>query len=542
MNCVEKINILITMSIIMILSFLPACTRDLTVVSESPSIQPETEQPESIYKSTGSLSSITSSSNNTSTIEEAVYPWLTSEHKRRFWLPDGKYFVEVSKKGVNFYNTDNELEKQKHFSLPEKLFLSPESGNNYDILPTNSGFYYVQSFLHQSDEEERILWKKGDEYILTSLVYMDWSGNILIQRPDVEVRTDEQGEKKFYLDNVEVQPAPFEIICTLLDEDLLLLKLSHISHTQIKDYFIHYIPSQNKFIDLGWHDVNDWSIKTPRGIVWKDSPNLYLTTGETTIQLFKGIDVQHFFVSDEIIVVSQKEFFTGEGYLTPLYYASWKDLELKEIGGTYSDVVQSYYLMREANMPPNYQLMMEGPYIVYDHYQDGLIVYDTRTDETWKIREDWASLEDFRIKNGEWEVILYGKGSKPDSYSEPMGNPEMGYFVVTKDKTTYYPKDYEGHKYEINPQRTRYIYLSEDYSIFSIRPCVPVPEGDESFHEKRIPPNWNKPDSKFSNCLHPRPWGCFGKQYTIGSRADNAGKKTIFTKQLNEADSIFSKQ
>ena len=81
-------------------------------------------------------------------------------------------------------------------------------------------------------------------------------------------------------------------------------------------------------------------------------------------------------------MIPQKEYYTEEGYLTPLYYASREDLELKEIGGTYDYLKDSYYLMREANMPPSYQLMIEGPYILYTHYQDGLIVYDTRTDES----------------------------------------------------------------------------------------------------------------------------------------------------------------
>lgn len=481
----KKIVILIGFSLILI--FLPACTHDLEAVSESQSIQSEAEQPEIISEPTSNSSSVASSSDNTDVTEEVVYPWRTSdEHRIFFWIPNGKYFVVLHKEGLDFYNTDNELERQETFLLPEEWFVPVNgSANDFSILPTNSGFYSVRHSLCQREEEKRILWRKGDEYILTNLVYRDWSGNILIQRPDIEVRTDEQSEKKFYLDNIEVEPVSFLIDATPLDEDLILLKLSHISNTNIKHYFIHYIPSQNKFIDLGWHDADDWSIKTPRGIVWKDSPNLYLTTGETTIQLFQGIEVQKFFVSDEIIVIPQKEYYTEEGYLTPLYYASREDLELKEIGGTYDYLKDSYYLMREANMPPSYQLMIEGPYILYTHYQDGLIVYDTRTDESFKIKENWASIEDIRIKNGEWEAILYGRRNGPDSDAKPTANPEKGYFVVTKDKTEYYPKDtefrpdYKGHKLNINPQRTHYTYVSGDCSTFCIKPCIPIPGEDE---------------------------------------------------------------
>lgn len=462
------------------MNLLTACTRDLETVPESQSIQSEVEQPEIKSEPTSNSSSVTLSSDNTNITEEAVYPWRTSEHRRRFWLPNGKYFVVLYKEGLDFYNTDNELDRQETFLLPEEWFVPVNgSANDFSILPTNSGFYSVRHSLCQQEEEKRILWKKGDEYVLTNLVYRDWSGNILIQRPDIEVQTDEQGEKRFYLDNVEAEPVPFTVLLSLLDKDLLQLQLSHISNTNIKRYYIHYIPSQNKFIDLGWHDADDWSIKTPRGIVWKDSPNLYLTAGETTIQLFQGLEVLDFFVSDQIIVISQKGYYTEGGYLTPLYYASWEDMELKELGGTYSNLRSSYYLMREANLPPDYQLMIEGPYIVYKHYQDGLIVYDTRTDESFKIKESWAGIEDIRIKNGEWEVILYGRINGPNSDAKPTANPEKGYFVVTKDKTEYYPKDYESCKYEINPQRTHYIYLSEDYSTFCIKPCIPIPEEDE---------------------------------------------------------------
>ena len=463
----------------LILSFLTACTRGLEAISGSQNIQSEAEQSEIMSEPTSRSSSIASSPDHTDVTEETVHPWITSKHRRSFWTPNGKYFVVLHKEGLDFYNTDNELERQETFPLPVN-----GNFNDFCFYPTDLGFYSVRDLFSQYEEEKRILWKKGDEYVLTNLSYRDWAGNILIQRPDIEVRTDGQGEKKFYLDNIQAEPVPFKVNCTLLDEDLLLLRLSHISNAQVKEYFIHYIPSQNKFIDLGWHDVNDWSIKTPRGIVWKDFPNLYLTAGETTIQLFQGIEIQQFFVSDEIIVIAQKEYQTKGGYLIPLYYASWKDLELKEIGGTYIDPLslgQSYHLMREAYNQPDYQLMIEGPYIVYRHYQDGLIVYDTRTDKSFKIKENWADIENIRIKNGEWEVILYGSknNTEQDSYSNPAATPKQGYFVVTKDKTDYYPKAYERHKFKINPQRTHYIYVPSDHSTFCIKPCIPIPGEDE---------------------------------------------------------------
>ena len=469
----KKIIVLIGLNLI--LSFLTACTRGLEAISGSQNIQSEAEQSEIMSEPTSRSSSIASSPDHTDVTEETVHPWRTSDEDRIFfWIPKGKYFVSLRKNGFDFYNTDNELEGQETLPLPVN-----GNFNDFCFYPTNLGFYSVICPMYQEEEEKRILWKKGNEYVLTNLVYMDWSGNTLIQRPDIEVRTDEQGEKKFYLDDIEAEPVPFTVLLTLLDEDLLLLQLSHISNTNIKRYYIHYIPSQNKFIDLGWHDADDWSIKTPRGIVWKDSPNLYLTAGETIIQLFQGLEVQDFFVSDEIIVIPQKEYYTEGGYLTPLYYASWKDLELKEIGGTYADPKDSYYLMRGANIPPDYQLMIEGPYILYKHYQDGLIVYDTQTDESFKIKESWADIEDIRIKDGEWEAILYGRKNGPDSDAKPTANPEKGYFVVTKDKTDYYPKNYDGHKYEINPQRTHYIYVSGDDSTFCIKPCIPIPGEDE---------------------------------------------------------------
>lgn len=463
--------------IILILSILTACTRDPEAVSKSGSMQLELEPMISEGIKSSQINSIESTaSSQDSKPKELMHPYEWNLYSS--WTPNGKYFVCISNDGLDLYNTDNQLEK--HIPLPENLSL--DGG----ICVGNEGFYLFPDSppFEERNDKPGSFWKAGDEILISGFTYIDWDGNILIQRPSAEFRTDEKGNKKYYLDNKEVEPIFVIMYYKLLDEDLILFTFNSISNPQTKLYFVHYIPSQNKFIHFGWHDTNDWSIKTPCGIVWKEFPNLYLTTEESTIQLFQGIEIQHFFVSDEIIVVSQKDYHTEGGYLTPLYYAFWEDLEFKEIGGTYTDphsLGYSHDLMREAFSQPDYQLMIEGPYIIYNHYQDGLIVYDIKTDESFKIKENWASIEDIRIKSGEWEVILYGSknNTDPDSNSKPSANPEKGYFVVTKDKTIYYPKDYEAHKYKINPQRTHYIYLSEDHSTFSIRPCIPILGEDE---------------------------------------------------------------
>ena len=186
----KKIVILIGFSLILI--FLPACTRNLETVPESGSTQPESEPIISEEIKSSQISSIESTaSSQSSEPEELAHPYKWNRYSS--WTPDGKYFVCIHQDGFDLYNTDNQLEKHTDFFLKGEIYVG------------NEGIYFFSDapLREEWDDKPGSFWQAGDEILVSGLTYIDWDGNILIQRPSTETQTDEM---KYYLENKEVTP------------------------------------------------------------------------------------------------------------------------------------------------------------------------------------------------------------------------------------------------------------------------------------------------------------------------------------------------
>ena len=447
----------ITVSIIIILSFLTACTRNLEVVSIEVEAGPTI--PKEIKPS--QISSIESTaSSQSSEPEELAHPYERSLISS--WTPDGKYFVCISHDSINLYNTDNELEKQSEFSPPEKMFTPINGIYFYYTMFGNSGFYLVKSPMYP-DEGNYFLWKAGNEYVIPDFYYIDWEGNTILQHPELEIQTSEDGNNEYYIGNRKAEPVPMERYCELIDDDLFLFCFSEMPGSQeasycINDneYCVYYIPSQNKFIDLGWQKSGSHCpVKTPKGILWVSwqgkQPLLQLTNSQGTVPLFQDKDFTYFYANDEIVVfvLDEVRLELGEGYVSPIWYASLEDLQLKEVG-----TMCAFSPQYDTNT-----IQIIGSYIVYEKFEEsvqGIFAYDTKTDILWKIQGDFyrEMIKGARLKNGEMEV-LFDKA------------------VATKDKITFYPdEEYEVHWDSINPPKTHCVYFSEDHSSFTIKPYL----------------------------------------------------------------------
>ena len=422
---------LIGLSLLLIL--LTACTRDLNTVLESQSIQLEEPILSEEIKSS-QISSIESTvSSQSSELEELAHPYEWNRYSS--WTPDGKYYIYISSDGFDLYNTDNQLEKHTDFFLKGEIYVG------------NEGIYFFPDAPSREewDDKPGSFWQAGDEILLSGFTYIDWDGNILIQRPSTEIQTDEM---KYYLENKEVTPIIGYVEKILLDGDMFLFML----YDDMADpYFVHYIPSQNKFIHLGRQNVNHNSVKTPKGVFWVSWKNkkryLQLTGPDGTIPLLADRSINYVYANDEIVVVVLDE--TG---WDSILYAPLDTLQFKKIG--------------QIDMfiwPFPDQVQLVGPYIVFEDFTGGaeysesaLIAYDTQTDESWKVKGDLNDelLRGARIKNGELEV-LFDK------------------IVATKDKIKFYSdEEYEVHRDSINPPKTHCVYFSEDHSTFTIKPYL----------------------------------------------------------------------
>ncbi len=422
---------LIGLSLLLIL--LTACTRDLNTVLESQSIQLEEPILSEEIKSS-QISSIESTvSSQSSELEELAHPYEWNRYSS--WTPDGKYYIYISSDGFDLYNTDNQLEKHTDFFLKGEIYVG------------NEGIYFFPDapLREEWDDKPGSFWQAGGEILISGFTYIDWDGNILIQRPSTEIQTDEQ---KYYLENKEVTPIIGYVEKILLDEDIFLFMLYDDMEYP---YFVHYIPSQNKFIHLGRQNVNHHSVKTPKGVFWVSWKNkkryLQLTGPDGTIPLLADRSINYVYANDEIVVVVLDE--TG---WDSILYAPLDTLQFKKIG--------------QIDMfiwPFPDQVQLVGPYIVFEDFTGGaeysesaLIAYDTQTDESWKVKGDLNDelLRGARIKNGELEV-LFDK------------------IVATKDKIKFYSdEEYEVHRDSINPPKTHCVYFSEDHSTFTIKPYL----------------------------------------------------------------------
>jgi len=391
---------------------------------------------------------------------EVTHPYERGQYSS--WTPDGKYFVCISHDSIELYNTNNELEKHSPFSPPKEMFLDSNYGHFYYVLFSNSGFYLVKN-QDYPDENHYLLWKSGDEYIISDFYYIDWEGNIIIHYPKSEVQSGEAGNQEYYIESRKAEPILADTQCKLIDDDLLMFCFSPMFDPQRmmpygidNTYCAFYIPSQNKFIGLGRQEnCNHFPVASPKGVLWGswNSGQLVpqVTSADSTIPLFGDRAVNYFYSDDDIAVLILTEEYWGveHGYVTPILYASWETLELKRIGERYG-----YFSSFDINT-----VQLAGPYIVYEDYEKGLIAYDTRTGEYWGISEDPINLnkerlEGARLKNGELEVLFEGA-------------------VATKDKITYYPnEEYRIHRDSINPPKTHYVCFSDDHSAFAIKPYL----------------------------------------------------------------------
>ena len=220
-------------------------------------------------------------------------------------------------------------------------------------------------------------------------------------------------------------------------------------------YFVHYIPSQNKFIHLGKQNINHHSVKTPKGVFWVSWKNkkryLQLTGPDGTIPLLADRSIDYVYANNEIVVVVLDE--ADQTGWDSILYAPLDTLQFKKIGQIYT-----------FTWPFPDQVQLVGPYIVFEDFTGGaeysesaLIAYDTRTDESWKVKGDLNDelLRGARIKNGKLEV-LFDK------------------VVATKDKIRFYPdEEYDVLDWDsINPPKTHCVYFSEDHSTFTIKPYL----------------------------------------------------------------------
>ena len=427
----------IIIGIILLPSLLPACTRAPEIVSESGSIQSQSEPIISEGIKSSQISSIESSaSSQSSEPEELAHPYKWNRYSS--WTPDGNYFVCIDNNGFDLYNTDNQLEKHTDFFLKGEIYVG------------NEGIYFFPDAPSREewDDKPGSFWQAGDEILLSGFTYIDWDGNILIQRPSTEIQTDEM---KYYLENKEVTPMIGYVEKILLDGDMFLFML----YDDMADpYFVHYIPSQNKFIHLGRQNVNHNSVKTPKGVFWVSWKNkkryLQLTGTDGTIPLLADRSINYVYANNEIVVVVLDE--ADQTGWDSILYAPLDTLQFKKIG--------------QIDMfiwPFPDQVQLVGPYIVFEDFTGGaeysesaLIAYDTQTDESWKVKGDLNDelLRGARIKNGELEV-LFDK------------------IVATKDKIKFYSdEEYEVHRDSINPPKTHCVYFSEDHSTFTIKPYL----------------------------------------------------------------------
>lgn len=491
----------------LILISLPSCTRDLTSISKNSNVQPETESALTISENVPSESNPLETEaplQNREPLNTEPFLWgvyekgmdgswnLKPTYKYTCWTPNGKYYAAFYEYGVDVYSTSDELINQ--FYLPENIALHGDEqySMNWNIFVCDKGFYLLPNPSSYNEEYKYPpLWQNENEFLLSDLVFMDWDGNILIQRPSIVCN---EGKNQYFLENEPVSPIHHIYQIDLIADDLFLISFFSNSDSD-KKIFYHYIPSENKFWLLGEYRWVYESTKTSKGVIWEGSPGIWLTTSEENKLLFdskdflnnfpaemipivEGYDFLHCYASNDILVLFQdfepkyapiSRNIPGVRRKVQLYYAGLEDMQLKEIGE-----ISAY--------PLSLTLKISGTYIVYFD-NDGFHFYDTATDQTWTRKIDVSMgilgqhiwIEGVRTKNGEPEVIIGFLSG--DSFN--MESP--GYAVVTKEKVVFYPQMLLGYM-DLNPTCTHYIdvnhYIDPDKKpqYFSFKPFL---NGDE---------------------------------------------------------------
>lgn len=487
----RKIIVLIGLSLI--LSFLTACTRDLETVSESRGIQPEPILSQSPVSSQNSLPEAEPPLPSRKPLNTELFVWghkepakdsprgFKSTYQYTSWTPSGEYFVGFYDYGVDVYNTNNEVVSQ--FYLPENISLCTENGKDlkWDIFVCDSGFYLLPNYYRYKGEVRyTALWQSGDEILISDLMFIDWKGNILLQKPSVI-----EAESGLFLEDKQVYPlkrAHTEFIAM----DLFVISVNLGDETDDSTHYF-FIPSEDRLQYLGKKFVSS-PIKAPQGIIWNDHSDIWLSTAEETSVLFdsrnfsylypNGIlpfeeykgSMEHF-ASDRLLVLAvdldvydllqhPRNAF-GNKWSYYLLYASLDDLQLKNIG-------------EMSTFPNSPTIRTFEQYVIY-YDNEGCHIFNTETGESYLRTIDTSrevigrtsEITGVRERDGELQIILYFMDG------DMFGADSGGYLLMTKDKAVFYPqKNY----LRINPDCTYYMEIDDETQIFSIKPFL---TGDE---------------------------------------------------------------